>query len=122
MNIILHIPVVLSFVLLAAHFLREGQTMLVVCTLLFPLLLLYGKSWAVRLVQLALLVATIEWLRTLLVLQAMRVEHGMPWARLVIIVGGVALFTACSSLVFYHSSLKIQYGLYHGSGEQGKMR
>ena len=33
MSFILHIPVVVSFMLLAAHFLRESQILFVVCAL-----------------------------------------------------------------------------------------
>ena len=109
MNFILHIPVVVSFMLLAAHFLRESQTLFVVCALALPFLLLLKKSWVVRVVQFALVLGAIEWIRTLLALQAIRVENGMPWTRLVLIIGGVALFTGCSALVFFHTSLKQKY-------------
>jgi len=111
MGFLLHIPVVISFLLLAAHFTRAGQTPLVVVALLLPLMLFYNKGWVVRLVQLALVAGAVEWLRTLMIFQAIRVEHGMPWVRLALIIGGVALFTACSALVFFHKSLKRKYGL-----------
>jgi len=114
MSIILHIPVVISFVLLAAHFLRDGQVLFVACALVCPFLLLYKKKWVVRIVQIALLLGAIEWIRTLLLLQALRVENGMPWTRLVLIIGGVALFTGCSALVFFHTSLQQKYKLLKG--------
>ena len=112
MSIILHIPVVLSFILLAAHFLRDAQTVLVLCALVLPFLLLTRKIWAVRLVQFALVLGALEWIRSLLALQAIRVENGMPWTRLAIIIGCVALFTGCSALVFFHTSLKQKYMLH----------
>ncbi len=43
MSFILHIPVVISFMLLAAHFLRESQILFVVCALALPFLLLLKK-------------------------------------------------------------------------------
>ncbi len=110
MGFLLHIPVVISFLLLAAHFTRAGQTMLVVVTLLLPLMLFFKKGWVVRVVQLALVAGAVEWLRTLMVFQAIRVEHGLPWVRLAVIIGGVALFTGCSALVFFHKSLQRKYG------------
>lgn len=113
MSIVLHFPVVVSFMLLAAHYLRESHTLLMFCALAFPLLLLLKNNWAVRAVQFALVLGVTEWIRTLLVLQAIRVEQGMPWTRLVIILGCVALFTGSSALVFCHSSLKQKYRL-HG--------
>ena len=112
MSFVLHIPVVISFMLLAAHFLRDSQMLLVVCVLIVPFLLLLKKSWAVRAVQFALVLGAIEWIRTLLALQAIRVENGMPWTRLALIIGGVALFTGCSALVFFHTSLKQKYMLH----------
>ncbi|MFT5701232.1 MAG: hypothetical protein ACI8ZB_004121 [Desulforhopalus sp.] len=111
MNIILLVPVVLSFFLLGAHFLREGQTLIVFCVVLLPFLLAIRKPWVVRLLQFLLVAGALEWMRTLLFLRAIRIEQGMPWMRLVLIVGGVAMVTACSALVFYHASLKNKYGL-----------
>lgn len=111
MNFLLLVPVVLSFLLLGAHFLREGQTVIVICAVLLPFLLFIRKPWVVRLVQFFLVAGAMEWLRTLLFLRAIRIELGMPWMRLVLIVGTVALITACAALVFYHPALKIKYGL-----------
>lgn len=114
MSIILHSAVVMSFMLLSAHFLRDGQMLFVATALALPFLLLLRKRWTVRVVQLGLVLGAIEWIRTLLALQAIRVEQGMPWTRLVLIIGGVALFTGCSALVFFHSSLKQKYRLHKG--------
>lgn len=111
MKFILLVPVVLSFLLLGAHFLREGQTIIVICALFLPFLLLIRKPWVVRLLQFFLVAGAMEWMRTLFFLRAIRIEHGMPWMRLVIIVGTVALITACAALVFYHPTLKTKYGL-----------
>lgn len=111
MGFLLHIPVVMSFILLAAHFMRDNQTVLVVMSLLLPCILFSGKGWAARIVQLALVLGSIEWLRTLAELQALRVENGLPWLRLAIILGVVALFTGSSALVFFHKSLARRYRL-----------
>ena len=111
MGFLLHIPVVLGFMLLAAHFKRDGQTIVAIISLLFPFLLLFGKIWAVRIVQLALVAGAVEWVRTLFLLQALRVEYGLPWLRLVLIIGTVAVFTGCAALVFFHKSLKRKYGI-----------
>ena len=118
MNIILHIPVVMSFVLLAAHFYRYDHMLFVVFALACPFLLLLQNKWGVRVVQLALVGGAIEWIRTLLVLQAIRAENGMAWTRLAFIIGGVALFTAFSALVFYHTSLQKKYRLHKGRSKQ----
>lgn len=111
MGFLLHIPVVISFILLAAHFMRGDQTILVVITLFLPCILFLGKGWAARIVQIALVLGSVEWIRTLVELQALRTEHGLPWLRLAIIIGTVALCTGCSALVFFHKSLKRKYRL-----------
>ncbi len=111
MGFLLHIPVVISFMLLAAHFMRGDQTVVVAITLLLPCILFLGKSWAARIVQIVLVIGAVEWIRTLVELQAFRVEHGLPWLRLAIIIGTVALFTGCSALVFFHKSLRRKYRL-----------
>jgi uncharacterized membrane protein YecN with MAPEG domain len=109
MNFIRLFPVILSFSLLAAHFLRSGLMPLVVLTLLFPLLLFVKKTWVVRAIQIILVIGALEWIRTLLTLVDLRREAGMPWTRLAIIVGAVAIFTGCSALIFCCSSLKKRY-------------
>ena len=65
MNGLRVLPVILSFLLLGAHFLRTGHTAIAVaCAALPPLLLLRG-TWVPRQFQVLLLVDALEWLRTL---------------------------------------------------------
>ncbi|MEJ2546991.1 MAG: hypothetical protein P8125_04145 [Gemmatimonadota bacterium] len=94
------IPVVLSAVLMAAHFSRAGTTALMLLSLAMPLVLLVRQPWAVRLVQLALVIGGFEWLRTLWKIAARRMESGQPWVRMAVILGIVSLFTWASALVF----------------------
>ncbi len=105
------IPVVLSAVLMGAHCLRYGHLWLVLLCLALPLLLLFRRSWAARTVQVALVLAAVEWLRTTVSLAAWRIEHGEPWARMVVILGVVTALTAGSALVFFSSRLRRRYGL-----------
>jgi len=111
MNMLRLLPVIISSLLLGAHFLRLGQPLLVVLSLLLPLILLFRKFWAARLMQFYLYFGAVEWVRTLFFLVAERRTEGQPWSRLVIIIGLVALFTVCSTLVFHFSSLRIRYKL-----------
>lgn len=103
------IPVVLSFVVLAAHFFRYQNMVLVGMCLLLPLLLFIRRSWAARVVQAALLLGALEWLRTMVVLIDVRESAGLPWTRLAIILGSVALFTAASGFVFAIPRLRRRY-------------
>lgn len=106
------LPVILSSLLLGAHFLRAGLTILAVLIVLFPVLLLVKRAWVARLAQFVLVLGGIEWIRTLLVFVAARREMGQPWTRLAVILGTVALFTIGSGLLFSLSgALRKRYGL-----------
>ena len=111
MNALRLLPVVLSALLLGAHFLRAGLIPIVVLVLLCPALLFFRRAWAARLVQIILVLGSLEWVRTLLLLVAERRAQGQTWARLAMILGLVALFTGCSALLFCCSSLKRRYKL-----------
>lgn len=54
MNFIKLVPVFFSSALIAAHFLRRGSIVLVGLCLAMPLLLLFPRRWAARLVQIYL--------------------------------------------------------------------
>jgi hypothetical protein len=82
--------------------------------------MLMRKSWVARLVQAVLVIGGVEWIRTLLVLVKMRQAAGDPWERLALILGGVALFTVCSALVFRFKSLRERYKLTPGSEHRSR--
>jgi hypothetical protein len=109
MNFLRLLPVILSFLLLAAHFVRAGQTFITVALLLILILLVLKKTWVPWVVQLVLVLGAVEWLRTLYSVAQMRIEFDMPWTRMAIILGAVALFTALSSLVFRSKALRKRY-------------
>lgn len=92
------LPIILSALLIAAHFLRLGAMGSVVLSLAFPALLLVPRPWAPRVVQSVLLLASLEWVRTLFASVAQRQAQGEPWLRMAVILGVVAVFTAASAL------------------------
>ena len=103
------LPVVLSFLLIGAHFFRYGQIFLVVLSLL-PLGLLFVKrTWSMRTIQILLIAASCEWLRTLFLLVRSRQQMGLDWQRLAIILGSIALFTLLSALAFRCKKLGSRY-------------
>jgi hypothetical protein len=95
------LPVIISALLLAAHFLRADQLLLVVVSLAFPLLLLPRNKWATRVVQLILFLGALEWVGTLMGIIDERQVTGESWTAAAIILGSVALFTAASALPIY---------------------
>jgi hypothetical protein len=55
------------------------------------------------------MLATLEWLRSLVELVQLRMEHGMPWVRLALILGIVSLLTASSIAVLQLPRFKKKY-------------
>lgn len=91
------ILVVVAFFMLAAHFLRDGATALVVVCLLTPFLLLVRKRWALVFVRILLILGAVVWLQTTLVLVQHRWEAGAPWLRMLLILASVTTFTLLAS-------------------------
>lgn len=106
MNILRLLPVLISFLLVAAHFFRSGQMIFVALMLCMPLLLLVRRSWVPGVVQVVLLLAAAEWIRTLINIAQLRMQIGESWVRMAVILGAVALFTAASGLVFRSAGLR----------------
>jgi hypothetical protein len=111
MNLVRLTPVFLSVLLLGAHLFRAGHLVLVLLSLIVPLVLFVRRPWAVRVVQIELIAGTIEWLRTTFVLAMIRESLGLPWLRLVLILGSVTLLTLLSVFVFESDSLRKRYGV-----------
>lgn len=109
MNFLRLLPAIISFLLVGAHFSRDGQAFLMPIAFLFPFLLFIKKAWIPKLVQIGLWLASIEWLRSMFEYIQTYDAMGKPWTRLAIILSSVALFTALSSLVFRWKSLKKRY-------------
>ena len=114
MKIVQLIGVVLSLLVLGAHFLRGGATYLVVAIVVLLMLLAVRRPWAARAVQVALLIGTAEWLRTIANLTRMRMMMGDPYLRMVAILGMVAVVTFLSAAAFQFGSLGRMYGLEGG--------
>ena len=101
----------LALALLAAHYYRAGSTPMVAACLVLLALLAWPRAWVARLVQLSLLAGAAQWLWTTFGFVQQRLALGLPWMRLALILGGVALLTAASALVFRHPRLRRRYGL-----------
>jgi len=111
MSLVQLLPVILSFVLIGAHFLRVGFLPVVALCAVAPFVLLVKRKWAARGVQLLLVVAAGEWIRTTIQLVAERESAGQDYLRLTLILGAVALVTLGSALVFHTRRLKQRYRL-----------
>ncbi len=97
---LLYVPIVLSLLVLAAHFLRAGNEMSLAISLLLIAGLFVRRRWMARVVQAALVLGALEWLRTLYVLAQLRAAQGEPFTRMAIILGVVAALSLVSALIF----------------------
>lgn len=109
MNLIRLLPVIFSGLLMAAHFSRADENGLVAFSLLALFLLLIRRRWVARAIQILLVAASVEWIRTALRIIQIRQAQGESWTRLAIILGAVAFFTALSALVFQSKIMKKRY-------------
>ncbi len=93
-----YILLILCSMILVAHHSRGGEPGLMGLWLTVPFALLMKRRWVDRAVQLMMLAGALEWFLTLRTLVEIRQEIGLPYLRMVVILGGVALLTALSGL------------------------
>lgn len=118
MNMFRLMPVILCMLMLGAHFYRAGHLLLAGGAVLALGLLFSRRPLAARLMQGLLVAGAMEWLFTAVGLVMSRQAQGLPWQRLAMILGLVALTTLLSTLVFRTNGLKSRYHLCQK--EQGK--
>ncbi|MBL0311833.1 MAG: hypothetical protein IPP78_03775 [Holophagaceae bacterium] len=112
-------PILFAVLLLAAHALRSGNLASVVITLLFPLLFAVRRPWAATILQLGLVLGSLEWVRAAFTLIQARREMGEPFLRLAGILGGVAAATAMCLYIFRGRRMRQHFRLGQtGSGSR----
>ena len=122
MSFLLHLPAVLSLLLLGAHFLRvDAMALVAVCVALCGLLFV-PRPWAARVLQAALALGALEWLRTLTVLALQRQHAGVPWLRMAVILGAVAALALVAAWLFQTRRLARRYGLSGTRSGNGRYR
>jgi hypothetical protein len=103
------VPVVIAFLLLAAHFLRGGSLGLALACVLVPLLLLIRRRWSPIVVQVLAYVGATVWLYTLIELAQARMMMHRPWGTAVIILGAVTLFTIFAGWLLNSPAVQARY-------------
>ncbi len=112
MKFLRYFSIVLSFLLLGAHFRWHQLDFVSFPVILLPLLLFVKKSWAARTIQVVLFLGGLEWVRTTIEIASERIADGEPWVKMAVILGAVAVFTAVSALPFSkNSDMRKRYGL-----------
>jgi len=110
MNFVLLVPAFLSLLMLGAHFVRSGLWLPALLALVLIGALFIRRPWIVRMVQVALIAGTVEWIRTSAVLVSMRQSLGLPWLRLALIMGAVILLSLYSIFALESERLRKRYG------------
>jgi hypothetical protein len=100
----------LALLLLAAHFFHARAGLVSAICILLIALLFVPRAWAGRVLQVVLALGAIEWILTAYTLAQVRMQHGDPYVRLVVILGGVALLTAVSATLFQHPAMRARFG------------
>ncbi len=106
-------PMVFADLLFAAHVLRFYGFLPAILILAFGLTLLIKKSWLPGIWQILLLFAIGEWIRVTIEFVRYRLAMGMPYFRLIIIMGAIILFFIF--VIFWWQNKKIQ--LYYKKGD-----
>jgi hypothetical protein len=105
------IPAILSLLLIGAHFLREGNVIFPVLSLLLIMALCVREPLVARTAQIALLLASVEWIYVTFTFVSERMTAGAPWLRLVCILGAVTALALFAAALFRSRALKEMYHL-----------
>ncbi|MEI7847303.1 MAG: hypothetical protein WCK35_16000 [Chloroflexota bacterium] len=103
------LPLVISALLLAAHFLRSSSFLPVVLCFLVPFLLFIKKRWVLWVLQVFTVFAAVMWIIALKAIIQERIFEGRSWLASGIILGLVAFFTLGSGLWLNASRVKNSY-------------
>ncbi len=99
----------LAAALIAAHFFRAGNWLLVSVAAAAPLLFFYRNRWSLVLLQLGAYCASATWLAAMLSLVQQRQQTGQSWTAAVLILGTVMLLTLLAGLVLNSRCMRDAY-------------
>lgn len=94
---------------MAAHFLRSGSIVLIGLVLLSPAILLIRRMWALRMMQVLLVLWALEWLLTALAIAQRRMEAGEAWLRMALILGAVVALNLLAAWLLQRRRFQDRY-------------
>ncbi len=103
-------PAILSLVVLAAHFARMGNFVVVLLLLACVGLLWMRRPWVAYAIQTLLVLGVIVWILTAAGIALARIQTGESWLRMALILFGVTCFTAYAAWHFRHPRLRAWFG------------
>ena len=93
------IVVVLSYILFWAHLSRHHLDPWSYLSLLIPLLFFVPRRWALRVMEYILYLATVSWIYTTVQIAMERIHAGVPYARFLVIMIAVIIYTIWSAIL-----------------------
>lgn len=103
------LPIVASFWLLAAHFLRYGAWVPCLLLIAFPLLLILRHRLVPYMMSISLGLVALKWLQVTYSMITIRLMMGDDWLRLSVIMASVVCFTLMSACIFQSRRSKDYY-------------
>jgi len=103
------LPIILAGLIFSAHLLRIYGVYPAILSLLFMVLLFIKNSWIRRLWQIYLVFATLVWINATVGFVQYRMATGMPWVRLIIIMGLIIALTVFSIFRLENKKVKEFY-------------
>jgi len=101
--------IVISFLMISAHFYRANNHYLAYFLILVPFFLIIRKKYIVRFTQIILFLSSIEWWIVIYKIINIRRMYNMPWIRFSLIMSLVAVFTLLSIVVLESKIMKKIY-------------
>ena len=105
------LPIIICFILMAAHLSRANMIILMVICLLFPFILFWKSKISARVIQIVLVLFGLEWIRTLIYYARIRIENGEDWLRLALILGTVTILNFVTILIYRSTYMIERYDL-----------
>jgi len=110
-NFLKILPIIICFLLMAAHLSRANLNILMAASLILPLILLWKSRVSARIVQIVLILFGLEWIRALIYYARVRIENGEDWLRLAIILIVVAIINFVTIFVYRSRYMIDRYNL-----------
>ncbi len=93
------IPIIFSYLLIAAHFYRRGNLILTVIIICIPLVLFFKKRFSIYIIQIGLILSIAVWIKTFIFLNNIYTRYNMPFTKAGLILSGVIIVSALSILI-----------------------
>ncbi|MCD4701370.1 MAG: hypothetical protein K8S24_05875 [Candidatus Aegiribacteria sp.] len=113
MNTLRIVMTIIALLLAAAHYGRAGDAILKYLFVALPLLLLVRKKWSDMILAVSISITVPVWIHTALSIIAIRKAAEVPWHRMAVILGGVALFALIAAFLGFRH-------IYRGSRSKDK--